>query len=432
MLATEIQNKLALDLRPNTYTVTYLANHRFEFRRATGANTFTLRWTTSTAALRTELGFNNARRHRRHRLHQRRTSRRATSTSSARTPGTDNPTDGTTQYYRAYSRRFFNGQVMSLLPDGRVCTVVQPAPVGLPGGPGTDDLLDPFNPLAVPANAPYIILDRRAACTDPPNPAPIRMEFAGAVGWAGATAGNTCGGFENLVPLQPCTNNAQFNIISDHMWPEVRIRPDGSMLGYTETAAGDIATAPTGAGIRAAGFTPLAESLEDLKTVWNALWAGSISLQTPRPRTFAIIVTDGDDTCPTARPRPAAATTSRHCAPRTAPSSCMRPSSRVDPASSVTTFVVAFGSGVSANRANWIAWGGSGMVKATPRARAIPSAGPRFPPRRSATACSTCRDAFVAANADATHATRCRRPSTRASPPASSPTSSPSPSRCSS
>ena len=202
--------------------------------------------------------------------------------------GTDNPTDGTTQYYRAYSRRYFNGQVMSLLPDGRVCTVVD-------GPVGTADLLDPFNPMTVPHPpcatctvppytndppgpvAPYIILETRATCAGRPTRT-IRMEFAGAVGWAGATAANTCGGFENLVPLQPCTNNAQFNLISDHMQPEVRINPTtGAIVGYTETAAGDIATAPTGAGIRAAGFTPLAETLEDLKTVWNALWAGSIS-----------------------------------------------------------------------------------------------------------------------------------------------------------
>ena len=75
----------------------------------------------------------------------------------------------------------------------------------------------------------------------------------------------------------------------------------------------------------------------------------------------------------------------------------------VDPASSVTTFVVAFGSGVSANRANWIAWGGSGMVKGTTGTAAILSAWTTIPTAAERAACATCKDAFVAANADASH-----------------------------
>ena len=143
MLATEIQNQMdAAVLTLNTYTVTYLANHRFQIARATGTRSFSLRWTTTTGALRTELGFNNAD-----------DTGLLTYVSDGTAQGdidlvrsnsaTDNPTDGTIQYYRAYSRQYFNGQTMSLLPDGRVCSVVN-------GPPGTAELGNPFNPLAIP------------------------------------------------------------------------------------------------------------------------------------------------------------------------------------------------------------------------------------------------------------------------------------------
>ena len=109
-------------------------------------------------------------------------------------------------------------------------------------------------------------------------------------------------------------------------------------------------------------------------------------------------MTDGDDTCPTA-------TTSGGGDDNAALRAAYRaqllyaPIVALDPASSVTTFVVAFGSGVSANRANWIAWGGSGMVKGT-TGTGDPQRWTTIPTAAERAACATCKDAFVAANAD--------------------------------
>ena len=69
----------------------------------------------------------------------------------------------------------------------------------------------------------------------------------------------------------------------------------------------------------------------------------------------------------------------------------------------MTTYLVAFGSGASGTRANWIAWGGSGMSfsgagltgsGAATRWANIPTAAQRA-------ACATCRDAFLATDAQA-------------------------------
>src|SRR5262249_57363678 len=59
--------------------------------------------------------------------------------------------------------------------------------------------------------------------------------------------------------------------------------------------------------------------------------------------------------------------------------------------SQVKTFVIVVGGTADVNRANWIAWGGSGMVPAANWASA--------PTATDRANCTTCVDAFLASNA---------------------------------
>ena len=94
MLATEIQTQMdAAPLTLNTYTVTYLANHRFQIARATGTRSFSLRWTTSNGDPPHRARVQQRRRHRRAHATRATARPRATSTSSVRTrPPTTRPT----------------------------------------------------------------------------------------------------------------------------------------------------------------------------------------------------------------------------------------------------------------------------------------------------------------------------------------------------
>ena len=169
-------------------------------------------------------------------------------------------------------------------------------------------------------------------------------------------------------------------------------------------------------GIRASGFTPIAETLIDFKGIFNGMWTGSISTMDPKPRTFVIFLTDGDDTC-------TGPATSQNTTGATADNRALRAAYRAqllyerivaaEPASSVISFVVVFGTGASANRGNWVAWGGSGMnqagvscgVAGKPACIPITGAGgaahwSAIPTAAQRAACTTCRDAFLPASVD--------------------------------
>src|SRR5262249_16196137 len=144
-----------------------------------------------------------------------------------------------------------------------------------------------------PGNPAYIELQLATSCSPlAVSGTPVKFPFTGADGWSGSVATVTCNGFQSLVPLAPCTQNLQVdNITIPHLQPEIQVLSNGTLNGYAETANGDIDTAAPGAGqptpfgIKAAGSTPIANSLSDIKTIWNNLWATTISTQTPRPRT---------------------------------------------------------------------------------------------------------------------------------------------------
>ena len=70
-----------------------------------------------------------------------------------------------------------------------------------------------------------------------------------------------------------------------------------------------------------------------------------------------------------------------------------------DPASSVTTYVVAFGAGASKSRADWIAWGGSGMVRPLGTLSGNDT-WTTIPTQAERDACRTCVDSFLAPDPD--------------------------------
>ena len=131
-------------------------------------------------------------------------------------------------------------------------------------------------------------------------------------------------------------------------------------------------------------------------------------------------MTDGDDSCPTA-------TTADTSQGANADFRALRSAYQAQllyarlnatfPESSVTTFVVSFGSGASSTRADWIAWAGSGLnqpgvycgaaglpaciTTTTGTAHYNLPRWSRPPTAAERAACTTCRNAFVAADAPA-------------------------------
>jgi hypothetical protein len=438
-LAAEVQTRMnATPGRINTYTVSYDDARRFVFTKTAGAQTFSLRWTTmvNLRNLMHPAGANQG---------PSGTGNPATFTTVAqpndcsaggtcdlkrRAAGDSRFTEGTTTFYKLYARRFFNGQRLRVRPSGVVCTVTGFTAAGIPqtglGGTGQFTVDTDLDGTPDDYDRPWVELERAdAACAvaTGANAQVVRFTFSSVPRgsadntyfpdagewrtWGGST---TCGGFESLVSLQPCTNNAQFALIAPFLENEIRIDAGTHFpLGYAEAADGTITTQPSVGGMRAAGNTPIAESIADVRTTWaTSLWP-TISAygggSGPFPKTFLIFLTDGDDTCETPDGDTGVLTADQealraaHRAQVLYASIDTSNATRAN-ASSVPTFVIAFGTGASATRTNWIAWGGSGMVRATTnfggQVGLVWSSTPTLADRA---ACATCRDAFLAADA---------------------------------
>lgn len=299
-------------------------------------------------------------------------------------------TAGTT--YKLAAGKFFNGDHVLVRADGKCSAVV-----------GNDGPAAPaYVNMQIKADAGPCALDTLVG-TGPV----VKFTFQGVDSWSGWGDATTCGGFQSLVPMAPCSQNVQLTSIAPFLQDEILTNPDGSIQGYTEDLAtnGAVVTEPTLGGIRAAGRTPLNQTYLDLKTLFNTLWTGTISAQTVKQRTFSIVVTGGDDTCP--GPTVGAGATDNYALGAAFGAQQLRDRiSPPDPESSVTSFLIAFGSGVSATRANWIAWGGSGLVEptvnddngtGTPADDFVRWAS--APAQAERDACFDCQDAFLAATA---------------------------------
>ena len=331
----------------------------------------------------------------------------ALSASSARTPRPSGAWWARTRSITCSPNRYYNGQHLRVRTNGTNGTTASA------GTPGTSQLN------ALPVAGIRRTSGSRTPTTRTPRSARTCASMFKGMLWNKGNAAASCGGFESLVGLAPCTDNLQIDAIGPHLDPELRIDRQRQHRGYTNQAVAGTpgaAQRPPMRGIRASGFTPIAETLIDFKGIFNGLWTGSISSMDPKPRTFVIFLTDGDDTC-------TGPATSQNTTGAAADNRALRAAYRAqllyerivaaEPASSVISFVVVFGTGASANRGNWVAWGGSGMnqagvscgVAGKPACIPITGAGgaaqwSAIPTAAQRAACTTCRDAFLPASVD--------------------------------
>jgi hypothetical protein len=331
-----------------------------------------------------------------------------------------------------FAARFFNGhKIFVKASDGSYC--------GTGASVGTGGAVDDFG-----VTRAYVDIAQKTNCADAgDNGVNVRFFFygvsrsTGTNGWQGIDATTTCGGFKMLTDMSACTDNTQFTAIADFLKPEMQFNGNQDALFFGNTTvegpaiplgaslATPIPAAPiaiTGGGrndplrlgIRAGANTPIAETIKDFKAIFSGtgvngdgqnLWftgrpnVSAISAQTPvKQRTFAIVLTDGDDTCDTA-------TTGNNGGSDDYPplraayhAQLLYTKITAEAASGVPTFVIALGSGANPNRANWVAYGGSGMVRATTPFGAD-SRWQSGPSAAEIAACSTCRPALLASNA---------------------------------
>ncbi|MGE0456185.1 MAG: hypothetical protein AB7O37_22445 [Vicinamibacteria bacterium] len=415
-LATALQNamnndatcNLARGATRNTYTVTYrpTSGPDFQFSRASGVtNPWQMRWADTpnniagalgqAGVANTSLGAGSFITNDTTILLRRRNN------DSPHFNSTDNNTTfGGVTYYWADAGKFFNGETFYVLADGTFCGIASSV---------------------APSDPPTLKLARVSACSSTTELQTVTFTFQGGVFGGGS---NTCNGFQSRVPLALCdTTQSQFSIISPLLENEIRLTgtaPSQTVLGYAESQDGgwNIASQPT-TGVVAAGATPIRDSLEDIRAIWLDMWngtpnpaidpaVGAISAHTdPKERTIVMFVTDGDDTCADVSgggtDRALAAAYEAQLLYDPIVGGVQTPSgfftAGADGYSSVTTYVIGFGSGASTNLLNYIAWGGSGMQRTTvpdntvTRWSTAPTTGDR-------TNCKTCIDAFIAPDAD--------------------------------
>jgi hypothetical protein len=223
--------------------------------------------------------------------------------------------------------------------------------------------------------------------------------------------GGTCTGFQSLVALGACTQTQiQFDNIDPYLGPEVAYNADGSiLLNGAGTAPSTTRADGKPVGIRAGGLTPIANTISTFRTnFWTggANYWGTISAKTvdKRPKTIFVFVTDGDDTCAggadgNANARLSAIEAQNLYAPQMGGLNADGTFTDAvnGPTSSVSTFFIAFGNAATANRSNWIAWGGSGLNSTAAGFNWTSASDATLQAKRDA--CITCEDALSATNA---------------------------------
>jgi len=268
--------------------------------------------------------------------------------------------------------RLLNGETIRVTDDGEVC--------GLVSGAKTS-----------PAS---FLLQKVADDCGADDGDPIRFDWAG-----GRYSSNDlfCAGYSEKVKLVPCDldSRAPTQITTINPYVDLEFNFKVTPAGDLGMPAGDYQESQDGAyeavthpletqgGGKAAGGTPIAESLIDLKVdvfepLWNTGQAGTTSPSGPAPfqldaikdhvdpkeKTIVLFVTDGNDTC--ASDTGDGSTQSPQNALRAA-RKAEDLYTRIDPtedASSVQTFVIGYGGAFTGGEAtflNWIAWGGSGL-----------------------------------------------------------------------
>lgn len=352
--------------------------------------------------------------------------------------------DGSTvQFYQVRAGRLWNGETLQVQSDGTICDIN-------------------FGSVATRTDPPSFTVQVVGNNCG----APVSGQVA-VFSYAGADFGGnsrSCRGMMPKVGVIPCDlapPPTQIDTIGPYVDLELPFDPDGTAQNYTEVMDGGwaVATAPldTQGGAKADGFTPIANSLIDIKGApggtcldvtdsdgdgninelvtcpqrnfqqwWevgpdltdpttNPAWA-SVSPASqraiknhidPKEKTIVLFVTDGDDTCGA---RQDGGSGGNDDNAKRAAYYAERLYERIDPlepASSVDTYVIGFGgafSGGEPTRLNWIAWGGSGLGQGLPGQPNVPTSGDHWSGTNTSfknlrAQCTTCQDAFVAPDA---------------------------------
>jgi len=422
--------------KANVYTVSYLSGV-FTFSK-TGLRQFTLMWADPASTLRgpfrmtANQGPGNgsfATADARINLLQRSTSDEITPNCSTPKecydpdgPSGPSPIRGVTTYW-LYAQKVWNGETIQVDGSGVACNII-------PGPPTAPN--------------PTVTLQRISGCATPTVVSTTTFTWSGG---DNKGAGSCQTNFEKRVPFFNCRADVslpgiQSTTIQPFLQNEVPLDGAGGLLGYSESTdgTGDILTMPSPGGVFASGGTPMAGSFDGFRTFFGGvggLWSSGQALPfpqnltaisthpSPKERTIVIMVTDGDQNCTpfnngtgtTGAPYPAGMIDSDSASLGAAmatqrlydPAANGTGSGTVasdgtingDPGGSVTTYVVAFGNGASAARANWIAWGGSGMNRSGGNIGTF-SGSPTWitvPTTAERNACKTCVDAFLAPDA---------------------------------
>jgi hypothetical protein len=329
-------------------------------------------------------------------------------------PSLDHPSPTRAVYtYNLDAQKYWNGETVYVSSSGQACDIV----------PGTL------------TNPPTVTLQLTDDCSQGANAANAANKAV--FTWGGGKVGTgsgTCQGFSSKVPLIPCdqTSPPQYDGIAPYLENQLALDTNGTLKTYAERTDGTgyVTTNPVAGGVTASGNTPLGQTADDVRVLFggpSGLWhAGQAAAPGPPPvpaldpiknhlapkeKTILILVTDGNQNCsPFAgenafAARGAAAATQRLYNPDVtanngngAGAGTVNADGTIngDPAASVTTYVIAYGAGASKNYSDWIAWGGSGMVR-TITSNSWPSTDPTQADRDK---CKTCVDSFLAPDAD--------------------------------
>jgi hypothetical protein len=468
----------------NDYTVTYDGTTGiFTFARAAGSpRTFNIRWADSPQSIRGALG-------------RRSTNNGSLSTNSvtSRSPyrllyrdtGTGNSggelgtrwtftesIGGTdTTFYQLAAGRVWNGEVIRVEDDGTVCGMTFPTAA---------EMTKP------PTLTLQLVAD---GCGGDTAGAAATFAFGGG---SFSRSGDGCRGFRSKSSLIPCDLQTlpdgpaptQFMQIGPYLEGELPFDSTGKPadlttngVAYTDPnysvpdakpdyvehqdGSWQVESIDIGPAGKAAGYTPIANSLIDIKGTANAadttcvlnappppgkldsltiaattgacpkrgfsqLWdngqAGTTNMAGPPPwqldpiknhrdpkeKTIVLFVTDGDDTCGT-RQDGNDDTNMDNNARRAALNAerLYMPIAAAEPASSVQTYVIGYGGAFTSGepyRLNWIAWGGSGLGQNKTGQPDITQDGTRWTEgttsiKTKRAQCTTCQDAFIAPDA---------------------------------
>ena len=285
-----------------------------------------------------------------------------------------------TMYYHLTSTKFYNGTTIVVNTSGNVTS-------------------RDMTPAGDPTRA-WIDVQETSSGT------PARFYFAGPTPAFGSSV--NCDGYLQVVELMPCSAGVtQIDTIGPHLEQEVKVT-DGVIkhktTGATIVNEGDTYSGATlvnaEGGLKSTSYTPIADSLQDIKGLFTTLWNDTLRNEPVKRRSYVIVVTDGEDTCNNGS---ANGGTADGRAKSTA-YWAERLYTQIDanPESSVETMIVVFGpqalNTTSMGYADWAAAAGSGLDLADDGADAWTQSTTDI--NNAVNACTTCRRAFAASTLD--------------------------------